>query len=68
MMGIPSMWSGTCGGLKCLDVKQSIQLHTLPWLQLDQVEVSRRLDHVLQFPCKGKEEKHGRCHYFPCGG
>ena len=63
-MGTPSMWSDTCDVLKCPEVKQFAQPHTLLWYQLGQVEVLRSSDHVLRFPCKGKEGKHERCHVF----
>ena len=64
MMGTLSMRSGICNILKCLDVKQFTQPHTLFHYQLGLVGVLRSLDHVLRFPCKGKEGKHERHHVF----
>ena len=46
------------------DVKQFIQPHTLLQCQLDQVEVSRSLGHVLRSLCRRREGNHGRRHVF----
>ena len=64
MMDILSMWLGICDVLKNLDVKQFGRPHTLLWYQLDQVEVLRSSDHVLQSLCRRREGKHGRHHVF----
>ena len=58
------MQSGTCDVPRFLGVRQFVQLHILLQYQLDQVVVSRSSDHVLRFPCKKREGRHGRRHVF----
>ena len=64
MMDNLFMWSGTCSIPRCPNVKQSLLLCTLFWYQSGQAEISRSWNHVLQFLCKGKEGRCGRCHVF----
>ena len=59
-MDIPSMQSHICNILMYPNVKQSVRLCTSLQCQLDQAEVLRSLDHVIWFPCKGREGKCGR--------
>ena len=60
MMDILFMWLGICSVPKYSDVKQFVQPHTLLQCQLDQVEVLRSLDHMLQSLCRRREGKHGK--------
>ena len=64
MMGTLFMQSGTCNVPKNPDVKQFAQPRTLLQCQSGQMEVSRSLNHVLQFPCREIEGKNGRCYVF----
>ena len=54
------MRSGTCDVPWFLGVRRFVQLRILLRYQLDQVVVLRSSDHVLQFPCKKREGRHGR--------
>ena len=61
---ILSMRSGTCDVPRFLGVRRFVQLCILLRYQLDQVVVSRSLDHVFRFPCREREGRRGRHRVF----